>query len=100
MIDDLISVTNVNQTPSMNHKINTFIESKKLQLTKTKCYQIIGKGHWECLTWKVHENDMNTLDSEKYIGDIIDKTGSIQETITIQKSKGKSIITERLEIFN
>ena len=32
MIDDLISVTNVNQTPSMNHKINTFIESKKLQL--------------------------------------------------------------------
>ena len=59
MVDDIISVTNVEQTKIMNETINTFIESKKLKLSETKCYQIhIGKGHKGCPTLKVHDTDM------------------------------------------
>ena len=56
MVDDIISVTNVEQTKNTNGTINTFIESKKLKFSKNKCYQIhIGKGHKGCPTLKVHD---------------------------------------------
>ena len=40
-VDDIISVTNVNQTENMKNLINTFIKSKNLKLSHTKCFQII-----------------------------------------------------------
>ena len=49
MVNDIIYVTNVTQTQEKNRIINTFIESKKLRLSKKKCFQIhIGKGHENC----------------------------------------------------
>ena len=101
MVYDIISVTNVEQTKIMNETINTFIESKKLKLSENKCYQIhIGKGHEGCPTLKVHDTDMKQAKSEKYLGDIVDHTGSIQATIDNRKSKGQGIITEILAIIN
>ena len=101
MVDDIICVTNVNQTQKMNQIINTFIESKKLKRSTTKCYQIhIGEGHLKCPKLKVHDSDMKVTQSEKYLWDIVNSTGSIQETIDKQKSKGQGIITEILAIIN
>ena len=56
MVDDIISVTNVNQTQNKNILINTFIKSKKLRLSKNKCFQVhIGNVHSKCPKLNVHE---------------------------------------------
>ena len=88
MVYDIITVTNVNQTASMNQLINTFIESKKLGLSKDKCYRIhIGKGHEKCPNLSVHGNVMKEAEKEKYLGDIIDSSGSIEATIENRKKR-------------
>ena len=94
MVDDIISVTNVEKSSKMNKCINTFIESKRLPLSEKKCFNIhIGKGHKECPLLNVHEEVMKESESEKYLGDMIDKTGSINATIQNRKAKGQGIIT-------
>jgi hypothetical protein len=100
MVDDIISVTNVNKTQEMNRLINTFIESKKLRLSKKKCFQIhIGKGHDNCPKLKVHEDIMKEAEREKYLGDVICEKDSIQATIENRKAKGQGIISEILSII-
>ena len=94
MVDDVICVTNVSRSEEMNKTVNIFMEHKKLRLSEKKCYQIhIGKGHLNCPKLKVHESEMKVADKEKYLGDVIDKTGSIHSTIENRKSKGQGIIT-------
>ena len=101
MVDDILCVTNVERSKEMNSVVNTFIESKKLRLSGTKCFQIhIGKGHLNCPKFKVHESDMKTADREKYLGDIIDKDGRIQATIESRKSKGQGITTGIMSIID
>ena len=101
MVDDIISVTYVEQTKLMNEPIQIFILSKKLKLSETKCYQIhIGKGHKGCPTLKVHDTNMKQAKSDKYFDDVVDKTGSIQSTIENRKIKGQGTITEILVIIN
>ena len=95
MVDNILTVTNVENTLNMNNRVNTFIEHKNFRLSKTKCHRIhIGKGHKECPQLKVHENHMNNSIKEKYLGDIIDKHGSIQATIDSRKIKGNGIVAE------
>ena len=75
-------MTNVENTQCMNQIVNTFIETKKLRLSKQKCFRIhIGKGHSNCPQMKVHEDIMKEVEQEKYLGDIIDKSGTVQATI-------------------
>ena len=46
MVDDIITVSSVENTAKVNELVNTFVESKKLRLAKDKCHRIhIGKGH-------------------------------------------------------
>ena len=101
MVDDIISVSNVENTASMNKLINNFIEHKKLKLSEQKCSRIhIGKGHSNCPELKVHEHIMKDAEREKYLGDWIDKSGKIQATIESRKSKGQGIVASILSIIN
>ena len=101
MVDDVVCVSNVDKTQKMNEVINTFIERKKLKLSKDKCFQIhVGKGHNNCPQLKVHNSVMKEADSEKYLGDTIDKNGTIQSTIESRKSKGHGIVSEIMAIIN
>ena len=43
---------------------------------------------------------MNDSESQKYLGDILNKNGSIQETIDRRKSKGDGIVSEIPSIIN
>ena len=100
MVDDIISVTSVEHTRKMNSMINTFIEHKKLKLSQSKCFRIhIGKNHKDCPDLKVHGDPMKESDKEKYLGDIIDKTGKIQETVQNRKLKGQGIVAEIMSII-
>ena len=48
----------------------------------------------------MHTISMKEADSEKYLGDIIDKKDSTQATIDNRKSKGKRIVSEVLAIIS
>ena len=75
----------------MNETINTFIESKNLKLSETKCYQIhIWKGHKGCPTLKMHDTDMKQVKSEKYLVDVVDQTGSLQARVETKKECKKN----------
>ena len=101
MVDDIICVTNVENSEHMNNLINTFIESKNLRLSGQKCYQIhIGNGHQSCPMLRVHEQPMKVAEKEKYLGDMIDQSSSIQATIDSRKSKGQGINTGIMSILN
>ena len=101
MVDDIIHVSNGENTAKMNKVINTFIESKKLKLSESKCFRVhIGKDHDKCPKLKVHEHDMKDSDKEKYLGDIIDSNGKITGTIENRKKRGQGIITEIMAIIN
>ena len=46
MVDDILTVTSVENTAFMNESVNTFIEHKRLTLSDKKCHRIhIGKCH-------------------------------------------------------
>mgnify|MGYP006908660496 CR=1 FL=1 len=95
MVDDILTVTNVEKTMQMNTLVNSFIEHKRLRLSKTKCHRIhIGMGHKNCPRLEVHGDEMLDSENEKYLGDIIDSSGTIQATIDHRKSKGNAIIAE------
>ena len=101
MVDDIITVTNVENTQTMNKLVNSFIEHKNLKLSKEKCYRIhIGKGHQNCPKLKVHENYMKETEKETYLGDVIDQNGKIQSTIDKRLKKGEGINSEILSILS
>ena len=101
MVGNIICVTDADKSAHMNGSIDTFIESKRLKLSDKKCHQIhIGKGHQNCPQLKVHENNKIKADKEKCLGDILDKSGSIQPTVENRKSKGQGINTGILAILN
>ena len=66
-----------------------------------KCHRIhVGKGHKECPLLNVHEKTMKESKSEKYLGDIVDTTGSINATIQSRKAKAQGIITGIMAILD
>ena len=101
LVDDIITVSSVENTANVNKLVNTFVESKKLRLAKDKCHRIhIGKGHQQCPELSVHEHKMDDSDKEKYLGDYVHKSGKIQETINHRKNKGRGVVAEILSILD
>ena len=105
MVDDILSVQKCSQKSLLiNSVINGFIESKKLTLSSSKCNRIhISKKKEdlnECTNLKVHNENMNNSKQEKYLGDIVDRSGKIRATIEERKSKGYAIVAEILAILD
>ena len=68
---------------------------KKLKLSHKKCSQIhVGNKKNVCPELNVHENKMKNSNQEKYLGDIVDHSGSIKPTIKDRISKAWGIISE------
>ena len=68
MVDDILTVTNVKDTTTVNKLVNTFIDQKKFKLSHAKCVRIhLGKGHINCPQLEVHEKDMKEAEKEKYL---------------------------------
>ena len=87
MVDDILSIQKCSMdSVKTNAVINSFVESKKLTLSKSKCHRIHSSkrsrvADKECPALKVHEDKMADSDREKYLGDILDKSGKIRATI-------------------
>ena len=105
MVDDILCVQKCSSSSvRMNAAVNAFIESKKLTLSSKKCHRIHvqnkkSKTEVQCLDLKVHKEKMHDSTKEKYLGDLIDSSGTIRKTIEERKNKGYGIISEILAIL-
>ena len=102
MVDDILGIQKCSRkSPELNSTINTFIELEKLKLSDKKCYNVhIGKSGNKCHKLRVHEQQMKNTNQEKYLGDIIHKSGMIKHTVNSRVAKGFGVINTILAIVN
>ena len=96
MVDDIVTVSKCGEkSTKLNHKVNTFIESKKLKLSSTKCANIhIGnkKSRNACPIKKVSDEVMKESDKEKYLGDFLTNKANSKDTVESRKARGYAIL--------
>ena len=96
MVDDILAVQKCSER---SVEINTFIEMKKLTLSKSKCSKIhVGKPESGCPELKIHGEKMKESKKEKYLGDMLSNTGKIQPTIDERISKGYGLAAKFLHL--
>ena len=102
MIDDVMGIQKCSQkSMKLNKSINTFIDLEKLTLSKRKCQNVhIGNQKIACSALKIDGSKMKNSLQETYLGDIIDKSGSIRPNIEKRKSKGYGMISQILAIIS
>ena len=102
MVDDILFPTKCSQDSIVaNAKVNSFMETKKLELNDKKCHKMhIGKNNKNCLSLNVHESKMESSSQEKYLGDILTDDGKIQKTIEDRKAKGFGLNSQILAILS
>ena len=87
MMDDILMLQNCSNTIlRLNRAINTFIDLEKLTLSKNERH--LGKQNKNCPALKVHGDIMEQSDQEKYLGDIVHKSGKGRPNIEARKGKG------------
>ena len=96
MIDDLLGVTTcIVEAIKLNAILNVKIESKKLRFSSDKCYKLhIGKKEKCNHKLKARDTDKKKVKTAKYLGDILNENGTIDNTIADRKSKSKGIISQ------
>ena len=105
MIDDILVIQNCsNNSVKINSVVNAFVETKKLRLSKEKCHKIHiqknNKHEEKCKKLKVHNDTMKESDRVKYLGDILDKSGKVRNTINDRRNKGFGMVAEILAIIS
>jgi hypothetical protein len=102
MIDDVASFAQCGpQSIVTNAIINAKIESKKLELGPTKCFNIHVGANKVCSdNLKVHEKKMIQKEFETYLGDIICATGSNKKNIENRTNRGIGAVSEILSTLS
>ena len=71
----------------MNTFLNSKVEMKKLELSKTKCKKLhFGKENLCCPELVVHGEPMQSSDSEMYLGSLISTDINVKNIIDLSKS--------------
>jgi hypothetical protein len=70
----------------MNAVVNAFVERKKIKLSKKKCHRIHVQSKkvktvQKCADLKIHNEAMNNAVKEKYLGDLVNTSGTIRYTV-------------------
>ena len=100
MVDDVLAVQKCGvKSQTLNTTINTFIELEKLELSQAKSNTIhIGNNYSNCPDLRVHGMPMNNSKCEKYLGDIIHKSGNNKSNIHQRITKGWGKVNEILAL--
>ena len=100
MVDDILGIQNCSpQSLQLNTAINTFMENEKLTLSKTKCHNLhIGKSRRNCPTLAVHDVSMKDSKAEKYVGDIINNSGTNKTNLENRIAKGWGKVNQILAL--
>ena len=102
MVDDVVDIQkcDINAIKS-NTVINSFMEHKKLTLSKSKCHKIhCGKKNLFCPDLEVHKENMHETEEEKYLGDYINKNAKHATTVSRRRAKGFGIISDIIQILD
>ena len=102
MVDDVVDIQkcDINAIKS-NAVINSFMEHKKLTLSKSKCHKIhCGKKNLFCPDLEVHKENMHETEEEKYLGDYINKNAKHATTVSRRRAKGFGIISDIIQILD
>ena len=97
MVDDIISASKCGtQVVTTNAAVGTFIKSKKLQLSETKCARLhIGTSKCDqCPQILVNNSDIKESHQEKYLGDYINSKANASTTLQDRKRKGNGILAD------
>ena len=102
MVDDILGIqTCSKKSVHLNNTINTFIELEKLNLSDKKCHNVhIGKNEHKCHDLRVHTGKMTNAKQEKYLGDIIHKSGMLRHTVEARVAKGYGAVSTILAIVS
>ena len=104
MVDDVMVLAKCSSLQSVqsNSVVNSFMNIKKLSLSKEKCHIVhIGKEKvGECSKLKVQDSQMLQESKVKYLGDQVDSSGTIKSTVEERRTKAFGISTEILSIAN
>ena len=77
------------------------MEQNKLTLAAGKCSRIhVGKKTGKCHKVMVHEENMKTSESEKYLGDFISSDGKLEATISDRIRRAYSYLAEIRDILS
>ena len=97
MIDDVLAISNCgNDSVKMNAIIQSKIDTKQLMFGTKKCFKLhIGqKNKSTCPTLKVHGKVMETVERERYLGDILSNDSKINHNIHDRQSKGFGYVNQ------
>ena len=100
-IDDAISVTDCGpNSVKVNACVQSKVDTKRLELGVKKCFKMhIGNDKSACPTLKVHNTEMSSSNSEKYLGDVITSNAKIEENLKMRHDKGIGISNDILSIL-
>ena len=101
LIDDIICVSNCSsESVIMNAIVESKLHGKQLLLGNKKCFQMhIGKNTECCPTLSVNNEEMNTANPEKYLGDILTTDCKVDANILDRVSKGMGYANEILSVL-
>ena len=93
MVDDVITVSKCGSTSvALNQTVNSFVELKKLTLSKNKCSKIhIGNNNKIFPEHKVHSETMENSKKEKYLGDFVTDKANSKDTIKDRILRGNAV---------
>ena len=101
MIDDVANISECGvDTVIDNAYINAKMEQTKLQLNCDKCHKIhVGKTDLNCPILTVHDQIMDEVLEEKYLGDLVTKDGKHLKNIKLRKSRGMGAMVDIVSLL-
>ena len=102
MFDDVLAISSCgNDSIRLNAIVQIKIKTKQLMFGTKKCFKLhIGrKCVATCPTLKVHDQEMKSVEQEKYLGDILSNDGKINKNIQARQNKGTGYVNQILSIL-
>ena len=103
MVDDNLAIAKCGTSSLMkNSVINSFFETQRLQLSEEKSVVLhIGRKKCQntCPKLKVHDSEMRTAESVRYLGDVISSSGSLRLCLEDRRNRGWGKVAEMTGIL-
>ena len=102
MVDDVITVSSCGvDSITINAVVQAKVECKQLELGPQKCFNMhIGKKSKDlCPTLRIHGSTMLLSEKQKYLGDILTTSGTINDNILGRYNKGIGKVNEIISIL-
>ena len=102
MIDDVLAISKCgNDSVKMNAIIHSKIDTKQLMFGPQKCFKLhIGSKNLNtCPTLKVHGEVMESVNKERYLGDILSNNSKINYNIQDRMNKGTGYVNQILSLL-